>query len=202
MCDRMNVSTCSAPPASWTPGEPWTPTATSSAPPPRRSGRSRDGRGASAPGRRGNASGAAGCGSGRLGANVTPTCRARRAATQLATALDVGSDSKPTGKQPAAVTARSRRRCSRCRRAAGDGELGVEDRLEAQRHRAVEHLRVDALAVHVLDADPVEEAADRGLRMDRPEGALARALGLREDALEVAAAGRGSRSRMTRRCWP
>ena len=60
-----------------------------------------------------------------------------------------------------------------------------------ERHRAVEHLRVDALAVHVLDADAVEDAADRRLGMDRGERALPRAVGLREDALEVALAGRG-----------
>ncbi len=54
-----------------------------------------------------------------------------------------------------------------------------------QRHRAVEHLRVDALAIHVLDADAVEDGADGGLGMDRGERALPRTLGLRKDALEI-----------------
>ena len=62
-------------------------------------------------------------------------------------------------------------------------------RLEAERHRAVEHLRVDAFAIHVLDADAVEDAADRGLGMDRGERALPRPLGLREHALQLAPAG-------------
>src|SRR4029453_15926360 len=71
------------------------------------------------------------------------------------------------------------------------GELGIDYGLEAEDHRAVQHLRVDPLAIHVRDADAVEDAADRGLRMDRGEGALARPVGLREDALELGAARAG-----------
>jgi hypothetical protein len=73
---------------------------------------------------------------------------------------------------------------------AGDRKVAVEDRLEAERHRAVDHLRVDPLAVHVAEADAVEDAADRRLGMDGAEGTLPRSLGLREEPLEVGAAGR------------
>src|SRR5262249_32667200 len=68
---------------------------------------------------------------------------------------------------------------------AGDRQLGVEDGLEAERHRAVEDLRVDPLAIHVLETDAVEDAADGGLGMDGGEGALAGTFRLREDALEL-----------------
>src|SRR5262249_47496607 len=66
-----------------------------------------------------------------------------------------------------------------------DGEVTVEDRLEAERHRAVEDLGIDPLAVHVLEADAVEDPADRGLGMDGAVGALARPVGLRKDALDL-----------------
>jgi hypothetical protein len=41
----------------------------------------------------------------------------------------------------------------------------------------------------VLEPDAVEDAPDRGLRVDRREGALPGTVGLREDALQVVVAG-------------
>jgi hypothetical protein len=69
-----------------------------------------------------------------------------------------------------------------------DRELGVDQRVECERHRAVDHLVIDALAIHVLDAHAVEQAADRRLAVIGAIGALAVALHLQEYALEIARA--------------
>jgi hypothetical protein len=66
-----------------------------------------------------------------------------------------------------------------------DGELAVDQRVERERHRPVDHLVVDALAIHVLDPNAVEEPADRRLAVIGPVGALAVSLDLQEHALEV-----------------
>ena len=102
---------------------------------------------------------------------------------------DVGERDESDGEEPSAPRAAVVGDVAVVGPHAGDRELGIENGLEGERHRAVEHLRVDAFPVHVLDADAVEDAADRGLGMEGRERALPRPVGLREHALELRPAG-------------
>ena len=64
-----------------------------------------------------------------------------------------------------------------------DGELRIDQSRKRQRDRAEDHLVVDALAVHMLEPDAIEQPADGGLGVVGTEGPLAVALGLEKIAL-------------------
>ena len=137
----------------------------------------------------GNAIGAAGCGTGWLGGTWMPIMpRLLDAAMHLLHRLvDVGQRDVSDREQATSPRTAVVGDVVVVGPHAGDGQLGIEECLEAERHRAVQHLRIDTFAVHVLDADAVEDTTDGGFRMDGGEGALAGPFGLREDTFQLAA---------------
>ena len=72
-----------------------------------------------------------------------------------------------------------------------DGQLRIHERIEGQRDRPVEHLVVDSLAIHVFEAHPVEEPADRALLVIWAIGPFSEALGLEEGPRQIVRAGGG-----------